>query len=139
MSDFSRLQELARAAGVQVNPPRNVVIPYVSPETAAVGDTLTATTGEWNGEPTEYAYAWFLDGIETGAAGSSYTAVAGNEGHTLTCVVSATNSAGSGTAPPSNAVTVMAVAARRTAEAGANTTTRTRTTHTETPRTGSGG
>jgi hypothetical protein len=137
MSDFGRIQELARAAGVQVNAPINTTIPYVSPETAAVGDTLSCTMGEWSGEPTSYAYAWFLDGAETGAAGSSYTLVAGNEGHTVTCVVSATNTAGSATAPPSNAVTVAAAAARTTAappaEAGA-TTTRTRTTHTETTR-----
>jgi hypothetical protein len=130
MSDFGRLQELARAAGVQVNPPRNTAIPYVSPETAAVGEVLSCTMGEWNGDPTEYAYGWFLDGTDTGVVGSSYTPVAGNEGHTVTCVVTATNNAGSTAAPPSNAVTVTAVAAR----SAEPTTTRTRTTHTETTR-----
>jgi hypothetical protein len=114
MSDISRIMETARAAGVQVNPPRNTVIPYVSPETAAVGEVLSCTMGEWNGEPTSYAYAWFLDGAELGAVGATYTPVAGNEGHSVTCVVSATNTAGSATAPPSNAVTVTAVTARTT-------------------------
>ena len=51
MSDFGRLQELARAAGVQVNPPSVVDTPIISPETAAVGDTLSCTMGNWNGEP----------------------------------------------------------------------------------------
>jgi hypothetical protein len=114
MSDFGRLQELARAAGVQVNAPRNTAVPYVSPETAAVGDTLSVTMGEWTGEPDSYTYAWCLDGADTGATGTSYTTVAGNEGHTITCVVTATNEAGVTTAPPSNAVTIAAAAARRT-------------------------
>jgi hypothetical protein len=133
MSDFGRLQELARAAGVQINPPRNTVIPYVSPETVAVGEVLSCTMGEWNGEPTEYAYAWFLDGVDTGAVGSSYTPVAGNEGHSITCVVTATNNAGQASAPPSNAVMVTAVAAAA-ARSTEPATSRTRTTHTETTR-----
>jgi hypothetical protein len=113
MSDFGRLQELARAAGVQINPPLNTAIPMVSPQTAAVGEVLSCTMGEWLGEPASYAYAWFLDGTDLGALGSSYTPVAGNEGHSVTCVVTATNTAGSTAAPPSNAVTVTAAAARR--------------------------
>jgi hypothetical protein len=124
MSDFGRLQELAREAGVQVNPPSNTAVPYVSPETAVVGETLNCTMGEWSGTPTAYAYQWLSDGAEVGTGASYITAAAGN----VVCVVTATNSAGSAAAPPSNAVTV-AVAAAMSAS-----TTRTRTTHTETTR-----
>jgi hypothetical protein len=126
MSDFGRLQELARAAGVQVNPPMNTTVPAVMPLTAAVGEALSCTMGEWSGEPTEYTYQWVSDGAEVGT-GASYTPAAAGTVH---CMVSATNSAGTAVAPPSNAVTVTAVA-MRTAEPA---TTRTRTTHTETTR-----
>jgi hypothetical protein len=111
MSDFGRLQELAREAGLQINPPSNTVVPAVMPLTAVVGEALTCTMGEWTGEPTEYAYGWLIDGADTGAIGDTYTTVAGNEGHTVTCVVTATNGAGSAVAPPSNAVTVTATRA----------------------------
>jgi hypothetical protein len=111
MSDFGRLQELAREAGLQINPPINTAVPAVMPLTAVVGETFTCTMGEWTGEPTEYAYGWFIDGADTGQTGDSYTTVAGNEGHAVTCVVTATNTAGSATAPPSNAVTVTATRA----------------------------
>jgi hypothetical protein len=117
MSDFSRLQELARAAGLQVNPPAMIDIPYVSPETAAVGDTLTSTMGNWNGEPTGYAYSWqHLDTNEVGT-GSTYVVAATDSAHSLVCLVTATNGAGSTTATPSNAVVIpeaVASAARRT-------------------------
>jgi hypothetical protein len=114
MSDFGRVQELARAAGVQITAPMNTAIPYVSPETAAVGDTLSVTMGEWTGEPDSYTYAWCLDGADMGATGTSYTTVSGNEGHSVTCVVTAINEAGATAAPSSNAVMVAATAARRT-------------------------
>ena len=46
----------------------------VSPETAAVGDTLSCTMGNWTGEPTEYAYQWLSNGTDTrSATGASYT------------------------------------------------------------------
>ena len=114
MSDFGRLQELARAAGVQVNPPSVVDIPVISPEPAAVGDTLSCTMGNWNGmqgEPAEYAYQWLSNGTDTTATGASYSIPPGDDGHVITCVVTATNGAGSTAASPSNAVTVTATRA----------------------------
>jgi hypothetical protein len=108
MSDFGRLQELARAAGVQVNPPVNVTVPYVSPETAAVGASLNCTMGTWTNEPASYAYQWMRDGAALTGTSADYTIVADDAGHSLSCVVTATNAVGSTTAPPSNAVTVAA-------------------------------
>jgi hypothetical protein len=111
MSDFARLQELARTAGLQINPPSVTAIPYVSPETATVGTALSCTMGEWTGEPESYTYRWLSNGVEVGT-GASYTTVAGDAGHSVACTVTATNSVGSTTASPSNAVTVAATAVR---------------------------
>ena len=117
MSDFGRLQELARAAGVQVNPPGVVDVPYAS-GTGAVGSTLNCTMGNWTNVPSSYAYQWMRDGgaIETAAA-ADYTAVADDVGHSLSCVVTATNAVGATTAPPSNAVVVTEAVAAATAAA----------------------
>jgi hypothetical protein len=111
MSDFGRLQELARANGLQINAPSVVTTPYVSPETAAVGATLDCTTGTWNGVPTAYAYSWrhVDDPTEIGSA-ATYTTVAGDADTSVRCVVSATNTAGTASAPPSNSVAVTATA-----------------------------
>jgi len=81
-------------------PPSNVDVPYVGGG-SAVGDTLTCTMGNWQGVPTSYAYAW-----STGATGETYVVQASDAGTSITCVVTATNSAGSTEAPPSNAVLI---------------------------------
>jgi hypothetical protein len=71
-----------------------------------VGETLTCTMGNWYGEPASYAYAWQSDATAVGGAGDTYTVAESDVGHSITCVVTATNAAGSTTAPPSNAVVV---------------------------------
>lgn len=92
----------APAAGA----PSNVDVPNLSGN-GAVGETLTCTMGNWQGEPTGYSYAWKSDGADIGgASGSTYVAAAGDAGKSITCVVTATNAAGSTTAPPSNAISV---------------------------------
>ena len=90
--------------------PRNVDVPYLSGD-GTVGATLTATMGNWTGmdaEPHSYAYAWAADGVPNAAAGNSYTVPAVDAGKSITCVVTATNDAGSTAAPPSNAVAIAA-------------------------------
>jgi hypothetical protein len=74
--------------------------------TAQVGQILNCTMGNWNGEPTSYAYQWQSDGAGVGDGSSAYTVVASDSGKSIVCVVTATNVAGSGTAPPSNALVV---------------------------------
>ena len=71
---------------------------------AAVGDTLTCTMGNWLGIPTGYAYQWKSGGTNVGTNSNTYVAVAGDSGKTITCVVTATNASGSTAAPPSNGV-----------------------------------
>lgn len=85
--------------------PGNVDVPLVLQD----GSTLSCTMGNWTGEPTSYRYQWKLDGVDVGVDDPSYTVNAGDVGATATCVVTATNAAGSVSAPPSNGVTVTAV------------------------------
>ena len=68
--------------------------------TATQGQTLTTTNGTWTGSPTSYAYQWQdcdTSGANctniTGATSSSYTLTAGDVGHTIRVVVTATNPA----------------------------------------------
>jgi hypothetical protein len=84
------------------SPPVNVDVPYVSQD----GEELNCTMGNWEGTPTGYAYQWQRDGEDIGTDAASYTVTPDDPGHTLTCVVTATNAAGSTTAPPSNGVEI---------------------------------
>jgi len=91
-------------------PPRNLDVPYLGGD-GAVGATLTCTMGNWGGQPTDYAYAWKSDGADVAGSGNSYVVAASDAGHSITCVVTATNAAGSTAAPPSNAIAVAAAQA----------------------------
>ena len=92
----------ANGNGGTATAPTNTTVPVV--EQAA--DTLTSTLGNWTGEPTSYAYAWQIDGVAAGTDSATHTVAAGDGGKSATCVVTATNAAGSTAAPPSNAVTI---------------------------------
>ena len=70
------------------------------------GATLNCTMGNWQGEPTSYAYAWQINGSAVGTDQATYEVQAGDVGGTATCTVTATNAAGSTAAPVSNSVTV---------------------------------
>jgi len=99
-----------RTAGEEVGPlaaPRNVDVPYLGGD-GTVGATLNCTMGNWDGEPTGYSYAWKSDGADVTGTDSSYVVAVSDAGHSITCVVTATNDAGSTAAPPSNAVAVAA-------------------------------
>ena len=108
------------ATAVVVSPPPpppaapvNTVLPSVS-GTAEEGKTLSASTGTWSGSPTSYAYQWEdCNALGEGclsvssAAASSYKLAAGDVGHTVRVVVSATNEGGS--TPASSAATAVVV------------------------------
>jgi hypothetical protein len=95
------------AATAVVSPasvPTNLLPPTIV-GTAAVGSTLTASTGLWSDAPTSYAYQW----IRCNASGGSCTAIAGatnpsyvpgiaDESSTLRVSVLATNGKGTTTA-----------------------------------------
>jgi hypothetical protein len=101
--------DLAFAGEPQSAAPVNVDVPYLGPESPAVGDTLECTMGNWDGmqgTPATYSYAWYSDEEEREAIDHSYIVAEADLGHAITCVVTATNMAGGTAAPPSNAVTV---------------------------------
>lgn len=99
------IRDLLAAIAADLDPPVNVDVPYASQS----GATLHCTMGNWDGEPTSYAYAWHTDGAANGATGESYAVQAGDVGHGLACVVTATNALGSTAAPMSNTVVVVDV------------------------------
>ena len=85
--------------------PSNTALPEIT-GTSEEGQTLSASTGEWEGEPPiTYGYQWqACDGLGescldiASATGSSYTIGAGEIGDLLRVVVTATNSGGSASA-----------------------------------------
>lgn len=63
--------------------------------TARVGETLTCQPGAWEATPPpEFAYKWLRDGTEEVGAEDFYTVAGADRGHTLSCVVTASNSEG---------------------------------------------
>lgn len=93
-------------AGPPPVPPVNVTVPAVIQSAF----TLSCTMGEWTGEPTSYSYQWALDGSDVGTDSAMYAVQDADVGKSATCVVTATNAGGSGTAPASNAVIIEAPA-----------------------------
>jgi len=87
--------------------PTNSVAPVIS-GTAVVGQTLTSTTGTWSGIPTPtYSYQWKRGATNIGTNSSTYTLVAADAGQSITCVVTATNLAGSANST-SNTLAILA-------------------------------
>ena len=88
-----------------LGPPVNRDVPLVYHATSP--DILNCTMGNWDGQPTAYAYAWHRDGgAISGATAADYTIAPEDAGHTLACVVTATNAMGSTAAPMSNGVAI---------------------------------
>lgn len=100
----------ANGGGGSVSAPANSSLPQIN-GSATQGNTVDCSQGSWTNSPTSYAYRWQRDGSNIGSAtSSSYTITAADVGHLLTCVVTATNSAGSASAT-SSAVTPSVAAA----------------------------
>lgn len=85
--------------------PVNITAPYVSGVNIE-GETLSCTMGTWDNEPTSYAYAWQRGGMTVGTDQNTYTLGPDDVGGSISCIVTATNAAGSTASPPSNAITV---------------------------------
>jgi hypothetical protein len=99
--------------------PVNSVLPVIS-GTEQVGETLSCSTGTWSGFPTPtYTYQWENTGVDiSGATSSTYLVDATDEGDTLTCDVTATNSEGAATAESAATGTIAAASAGATGLAG---------------------
>lgn len=91
MGGPGRLHRTSNVPSVPVN-----TGPPVISGSAAVGSTLSCTTGTWTNSPTSYAYQWLRDGDPiSGATSSTYQLQQADEGEMVSCVVTATNAAGS--------------------------------------------
>ncbi len=86
------------------NQPINTIAPVIT-GIAQRGETLSSTTGTWTGVGTiTFGYQWQRDDVDiSGATSSTYVLVAADDNTSITCVVSATDSEGTGTAT-SNAI-----------------------------------
>jgi hypothetical protein len=74
--------------------PVNTTRPMIS-GTAAVGQTLTCSHGTWESFPAGYTYKWLREGAEIpGALSNTYAVGVADESHSISCEVTATNSAG---------------------------------------------
>jgi hypothetical protein len=87
-------------------PPSNVDVPAIGGG-GPPGSTLTCTMGNWEGEPTSYAYSWRAGNANLGS-GETYVVAEEDVGREICCLVTASNAYGSTMAPPSNRVTVAA-------------------------------
>ena len=85
-------------------PPSNTALPAISGSTVQ-GQALNVSNGSWSGSPTGYSYQWRdcdTSGSNctdiSGATSTSYTLAAGDVGHTIRAVATASNSSGSASA-----------------------------------------
>jgi hypothetical protein len=93
------------------SPPVNTVAPQIQ-GTPTQGQTVTCTQGTWTNSPTGYSFVWQRNGSPiAGATSSSYIVQAADAGQSLTCVVTASNAAGSGQASSAAVVPVASVQA----------------------------
>jgi len=95
---------VAGTAATSASAPANTRLPTIS-GTARDGSILVAGNGNWTGSPTSYAYEWQRCDTSgggcvpiAGADSVRYTVASADVGHRLRVAVTATNSAGSGTA-----------------------------------------
>ncbi|MCI5049404.1 MAG: cadherin repeat domain-containing protein [Rickettsiales bacterium] len=94
-SDGSANATSAATGTIAESVPSNTAIPVIS-GTAQVGETLSVTDGTWSSISTPtYSYQWQRAGSDiSGATSSSYTLVSADYNNTITCEVTATNTAG---------------------------------------------
>jgi uncharacterized repeat protein (TIGR01451 family) len=79
-------------------PPEIALLPKLE-GTASTGVTDTCSTGSWGNAPTGYAYRWLRDGAPiAGAETGTYLLGAADEGQTVQCQVTASNTGGSAVA-----------------------------------------
>jgi hypothetical protein len=95
--------------GTRARPPEPVAAPVLSGR-PAVGQSLSCSNGGWSGGSLTFTYAWVRDpgpeeGTIEGATASTYTVSSKDQGHTLACLVTAHNSAGTASAV-SNALSI---------------------------------
>ncbi len=76
------------------NPPNITLYAFEATLSAQVGVMLTASTGTWSNNPNAFSYQWKSAGVNVGTNINTYTPVAGDVGHQITCIVTASNGLG---------------------------------------------
>jgi hypothetical protein len=95
-SDTSGINESLREAFPTT--PAGTAAPALT-GTTAVGQALSCSQGSWSHEPTYLLYQWTRNGtVIAGQTGSTYTLQAADQGHSITCSVTAGNGAGAASA-----------------------------------------
>lgn len=112
----TRLRAGFAGGGGGVIPPVSSVAPAITGN-AYVGSTLTCSTGTWLNNPTSYSYQWKRGVTNVGTDQNTYVPVTGDIGSTITCTVTATNSAGSASQVSNTTAAVIAVPANTVAPA----------------------
>jgi hypothetical protein len=107
-----------QALSAEVRVPGTTPVATVAPkvlglEPAHVGETLTCWPGTWSGTPPPtFAYRWVRDKGQLGetfitsATGKTYEVASADQRHSLSCAVTASNTAGEGTASSANSISV---------------------------------
>jgi hypothetical protein len=98
---------LSKGVHIAGSRPEAIEQPFIS-GSAVVGQNLTCQRGIWNGKPPpSFTYQWFRDGVAiTSATESAYAIEPGDQGHLLSCNVTARNSEGSQEAESYNGVVI---------------------------------
>lgn len=78
------------------------------------GYVASVNVGSWSNKPTSYSYAWTVDGVQVGTS-STYTVQLADQGKSLICIVTGTNSVSSSSMPslaitPPSALALLATA-----------------------------
>lgn len=99
-------------AAAPVRPPIGVTPPAIS-GTPAVGATLTADTGTWDGDPTSYQFQWLRCSTTctpiAGATDKVYTATSADRGAEVAVTVTANNGGGSASQTSASTAVVVGV------------------------------
>lgn len=94
-------------AEIPLSEPVNVGQPFLT-GVGAVGVAVICNEGSWTGNPTPtYTYDFRLDSVSVqNGSSNSYTPLLADDGKTLTCLVTATNSQGSASEGTSNSIVI---------------------------------
>jgi hypothetical protein len=110
--------EFVNGSAWPITPPTSSVAPSVTGNPDS-GELLTCNVGTWSGAST-FTYSWRRDGQVTAATATTYLVDEQDAGHTLACVVVASNSAGESDPATSPAVTIRPLSLQAASVSGQN-------------------
>jgi hypothetical protein len=94
----------ATGGGGGAGTPANTAAPVILGDLSNSGFISCRTNGTWTNSPTGYSYQWKRDTTNVGVNANTYRKSPADNGATITCVVTASNGLGAGTAASSNSI-----------------------------------